>query len=253
MGRVKDLTGQKFGRLTVIKRGDNHITKSGNQIVQWWCKCDCNNKKLILIRANSLTTNRTKSCGCLQKETIIRMNKNEHRKGNHYDLSGDYGVGWTNKGEPFFFDKDDYDTIKDFTWCIYNGYVVDRNMNSMHDIIMQQDIGFIVDHIHGKETRNDNRRCNLRIGTKQQNVFNRDLTKANTSGVMGISYDKNKDKWITRIGYNYQSIYLGAFTEKEDAIKARIKAEEEYFGEWSYENSNNDCYMNPNDIYWKGV
>lgn len=245
-----DLTGQKFGKLTVVERGENYIDKDGASHIRWWCKCDCGNPKLVLKRAHDLKEGKIVSCGCFQSEKARQLAKNNIKR-NHYDLSGEYGIGWTNKGEPFFFDIEDYDTIKNFTWCIYNGYVVDRNMNSMHDVIMQQSTGLIVDHIHGNETRNDNRKCNLRIGTVQQNIFNREPTKANTSGVTGVYYDKTNDRWIARICYNYKDIHLGTFKEKEDAIKARLKAEDEYFGDWSYYNSNNDSYINPNNIYNK--
>ena len=64
MGKTEDLMGQKFGRLTVVKRGPN--TKSGN--ARWWCECDCENPKLVLVTASNLKNGNTKSCGCLQKE-----------------------------------------------------------------------------------------------------------------------------------------------------------------------------------------
>ena len=35
---------------------------------------------------------------------------------NVYDLSGEYGIGYTLKGEPFWFDLEDYDLIKDYCW-----------------------------------------------------------------------------------------------------------------------------------------
>ena len=57
----KDLTGQKFGRLTVIERAPNKFKKT-----MWRCRCDC--KKEIITRSDSLLNGRTKSCGCLQKE-----------------------------------------------------------------------------------------------------------------------------------------------------------------------------------------
>ena len=44
---AEDLTNLQFGKLTVIKRGDND--KSGH--VRWWCKCGCGNPKLILVAA----------------------------------------------------------------------------------------------------------------------------------------------------------------------------------------------------------
>ena len=39
----KDLTGQKFGRLTVIKQVEDYITKSNYRKAQWLCQCDCGN------------------------------------------------------------------------------------------------------------------------------------------------------------------------------------------------------------------
>lgn len=59
MGKLKDLTGQRFGKLIVVERAEND--SQGN--AQWLCKCDCGNKKVI--RGYQLTNNKTKSCGCL--------------------------------------------------------------------------------------------------------------------------------------------------------------------------------------------
>ena len=61
MGKFIDLTGQKFGRLTVIKRAEN----KGRQ-VSWLCKCECGNEKVIV--GSSLKNGATTSCGCLQKD-----------------------------------------------------------------------------------------------------------------------------------------------------------------------------------------
>lgn len=63
MGKFVDLTGQKFGRLTVIKRVEN---KGRNAC--WLCKCECGNEKII--RGDSLKSGHTMSCGCLQSEKI---------------------------------------------------------------------------------------------------------------------------------------------------------------------------------------
>lgn len=44
MGKFKDLTGQRFGKLTVVKRVENKIVSNSNQYAQWLCKCDCGNE-----------------------------------------------------------------------------------------------------------------------------------------------------------------------------------------------------------------
>ena len=41
MGKAIDLTGQKFGRLTVLKRAENYISPNGEKRAQWLCKCEC--------------------------------------------------------------------------------------------------------------------------------------------------------------------------------------------------------------------
>lgn len=60
--RFKDLTGQKFGRLTAIKR----ISPHGTRKIKWLCKCDCGNKTEVY--ASYLTVGDTRSCGCLKRE-----------------------------------------------------------------------------------------------------------------------------------------------------------------------------------------
>ena len=63
MAKIKDLTGKKFGRLTVVKRGESDKHRK----MQWWCQCDCGNPELILVSGTNLRKGNTKSCGCLQK------------------------------------------------------------------------------------------------------------------------------------------------------------------------------------------
>lgn len=64
-----DLTGLKFGRLTVIcKAGIQNQGKRGSRSM-WLCKCDCGNEKVVI--RNSLVTGNTQSCGCLEHETKV--------------------------------------------------------------------------------------------------------------------------------------------------------------------------------------
>jgi len=63
MGRYRDLTGLRFGRLRVLKPASR---KGG--ALRWECQCDCGNTKIV--RGYSLTGEHTKSCGCLNNESI---------------------------------------------------------------------------------------------------------------------------------------------------------------------------------------
>lgn len=62
---VKNLSGSKFGRLTVI--GENGRSKQGSVI--WLCQCECGNQ--VSVNSSYLMTNTTRSCGCLKKEESI--------------------------------------------------------------------------------------------------------------------------------------------------------------------------------------
>lgn len=233
MGRKKeDFTGRVFNRLTVIK--ENGKTKSGD--ILWLCQCNCENKTLLNITASNLRREHTQSCGCLQKENLSKAKK----KYNTYDLSGEYGIGYTNKGEEFYFDLEDYDKIKDYCWYYSkNGYVIsNKNDNTiyLHRLILNLNITpFNGDHKIGR--KKDNRKKYLRECTQSQNSMNKEIQSNNTSGVVGVNYFKPNNKWRAYITLNGKQIHLGYFNNKEDAIEVRKQAEEEYFGEFSFDNS----------------
>lgn len=70
---IKDISGQKFNRLTVIEFvGLNHRNES-----TWKCRCDCGNE--IVIRREPLVTNHTKSCGCLRQEELKARKEHPHK------------------------------------------------------------------------------------------------------------------------------------------------------------------------------
>ncbi len=68
----EELIGQKFGRLTVISyAGDSYIGSDNNS--KYVCICDCGNTTIV--GANKLKSGHTRSCGCLQKEAIRKIQK----------------------------------------------------------------------------------------------------------------------------------------------------------------------------------
>lgn len=251
MSRALKIEGKRFGKLTVLKRVEDYINpKNGNHLSQWLCLCDCGNE--LVVCGNRLTTGNVKSCGCLRLEHNHELGKHNSilfKQHNTYDLSGEYGIGYTNKGEEFYFDLEDYDKIKDICWLINkDGYVVgaDRRFSlkknmRMHRVVMGvSDPKIFIDHIETKN-KNDNRKQNLRIATPQQNNFNRSVSKNNTSGVTGVTWSKSNSKWHAHIKINNKTINLGYYINKNDAIEARKQGEIEYFGEFRY---NDKIYKN---------
>ena len=67
MSKLIDLTGQKFGRLTVLERAIDPNCKA----TKWLCKCDCGKEKIVC--GSNLTAGKTKSCGCYRKEKLKEL------------------------------------------------------------------------------------------------------------------------------------------------------------------------------------
>ena len=66
MAKIKDRTGERYGRLVVLE----HYGKDNKGNHLWRCKCDCGNEKVVV--SGNLSTGKTKSCGCLKKEFLAR-------------------------------------------------------------------------------------------------------------------------------------------------------------------------------------
>lgn len=236
MGKFNDLTGQKFGRLTVVSRAEN----AKNNRARWNCICDCGNPEMVTVEATHLKQGKIKSCGCYMRE-MSSINGKKRKKYNTYEFKDDYVIIYTTSKKEIYVDLADFDKVKDICWWIMDcGYVQgikDGKKILMHRYIMDASDDVFVDHKHGKLTRNDNRRCNLRIATASENCKNRSLRSDNTSGCTGVCWHKATQRWAASIYVNGKGIHIGEFDIFEDAVKARKEAEEKYFGEWSYDNS----------------
>src|SRR3990167_296143 len=102
----------------------------------------------------------------------------------------------------------------------------------MHRIILNAPDGYEVDHINGNPL--DNRKSNIRICTRQQNMRNVKLSTKNTSGYKGVSWSAIGKKWMAYISYgNKKTKYLGYYTDKKDAAYAYDSAAKVMFGEFA--------------------
>lgn len=232
ISKLVDLTGQTFGRLKVIERVKNN--KNGK--ARWLCECECGKK--VIVYSTNLVRNITLSCGCLSKEMLINRNK----RFNTYEIFEDYVVFYTNNNEPFYVDLDDFEKVKRVCWWKTSRGYLQGLLNGrrilLHRYIMNCPDDMVVDHINGTETIHDNRKSNLRIVTTQQNSMNHKVNINNKSGVTGVSWDECKRKWNSQIGVNGETIHLGLYDDIQDAINARKRAENKYFGEYSRNKSN---------------
>lgn len=196
--KVIDLTGQRFGRLTVVKKiGIKNAGQRGSKSV-WLCKCDCGNEKEVL--RNSLVSGNTKSCGCLGVETKKLMHlkhgmakkrlwkiwtgirdrcNNPNNSSYHY--YGGRGISVCDEWNDF---------EKFMIWSISNGY----------------DDTLTIDRI---DTNGNYEPSNCKWSTRMEQTRNRNITKKVTYGdkkipvsevaeIEGITYQKAYDKYVRR-------------------------------------------------------
>lgn len=224
-----DLTNYQFGKWTAIKQVDKpeNIKLRGTY---WMCKCECGNERIL--RFSDIKRKNSLSCGQCSRNT--------------YDISGDFGIGLTTKGEEFYFDLEDYEKIKNFTWCINTqGYVITwdsriQKFAYMHRVVtgLSRNNKYVVDHIN--HINHDNRKEELRICTHAENSRNCKLSKNNTSGVTGVIWNSVICKWVAQIMVDYKYTSLDYFENFDDAVKCRKNAEKEFFGEYAFKEMKED-------------
>jgi len=212
----KDLTGLKFGKLTVIKQAEDYILPKGKHLANWFCICECGKEKNVL--GNHLKTGKVNSCGCWQRIIAAKNAKkyntkhglSEHplylvweqikkrcynKKGKNFEYYGKRGIKIYEKW------KNDFKIF--YVWCIENGWKK----------------GLEIDRINNDGNYEPE---NCRFVTRRKNCLNRRLLRnTNTSGYEGINWKKKDKRWHARICIKGKRIYIGSFKNIEDAVKAR--------------------------------
>ena len=144
----------------------------------------------------------------------------------------------------FIIDKDDLCKIRYKKWRIdTNNRIVTGNSTNKNPrrelsrlLLDITDESLVVDHIDGNTL--NNRKSNLRICTQSNNVCNKSFMSNNTSGIIGVSWDKQRRKWAPEIRIESKRCHLGRFELFEEAVYARYIAELNLFKE--FRNTNKD-------------
>ena len=129
----------------------------------------------------------------------------------------------TNKiPENVLIDEEDRERLEAMgKWCIHNGYCaknVKGKYTMMHRIIIECPPGKQIDHINNNKL--DNRKCNLRAVTNQENQFNRPTVK-------GYYLHKKSGKYMAYIMKDRHQHYLGLYETQAEARAAYLEAKKE--------------------------
>lgn len=145
------------------------------------------------------------------------------------------------KGQVLIIDHDDYELVKQYKWyattnCSVYYARTKKHINGkiarilLHRLITNCPRDMQIDHIDGNGLNNC--RDNLRVCTHSQNQHNKKKMKRNTSGYKGVFFNKRDSNWKSMIMVNKKSVFLGYFSNPEDAYKAYCEAAEKYHGEF---------------------
>lgn len=142
------------------------------------------------------------------------------------------------KGLVTIVDDDDFERLSRYSWFAkknHKKFYAQRRWGpdhyQMHDEILPHPPGVTVDHINGNSL--DNRKCNLRFATQQQQCFNRSKIAGTSSLFKGVSFHKGHRKWQSYIKHQGKSVSLGSYAEEDDAALAYDKAACRLFGEYA--------------------
>lgn len=216
--QFKDFTGQKFGKLQVLGFSHFKDQPSGQRKSQWNCVCECGNT--CLVAGYNLTTDHTTSCGCVQKQRTSTA-KTTH------------GMTESTTYKTWLSMKERCTNPNSQSYKEYGGVgvlVCERWINSFENFLEDMGVrprGMSLNRInsvnlYSKET------CEWASCSLQG--YDQKIRNTNTSGKTGVSYNNRQQKWCSYIHKDNKRIHLGFFELKEDAIKARLIAEIQYFG-----------------------
>ena len=223
--------GDKFSRLTIVEEVSPYVSPSGkSKSRRFKCLCDCGVETDVPL--NSLTSGNTKSCGCLGRESRIKtqfksgetwINGIGRSKRNWevgpqihghptYEVWNGMKARCTNKNKVNYHSYggrgisvcDEWSTSPSafIKWALSNGW----------------EKGLYLDRIDvdGDYTPDNCRFVDSGLNSRNSRL----LRESNKSGYRGVSFRKDKDKWISKINHNGTNYYLGLFNKREDAAVA---------------------------------
>ena len=212
MPKFENLTGAKFGFLTVIKQAEHSVCGR----TRWQCKCNYNEcANICIVQSAHLKSGHTLTCGCLHREKVSQLfSKHKRTKTKEYRT-------WMNIKQRC------YNLNCKFYYCYgARGITMCERWktsfeNFFEDIGLAPGLNFSIERIdNNKNYEPDNCKWALEI----EQARNHNVNKNSPFGIRGVS-KKTKNCYQVTIGVDNESIYLGCVSTLEEAKKIRMQGE----------------------------
>ena len=205
----RDLCGQRFGKLTVIRRAEE-AQDGKNRADHWLCRCDCGNDTVVL--GANLVRGHTKSCGCLKSN----------------DLTGQHIGALTVLGRSDKYASRGKRRVRLWECRCDCGELTYKATDTLTAGMENSCARCAQKHNAACAVKN----AGFIDGTQLSKIRDMTPSAANTSGCRGVSFNKRTARWEAMIKFRGKRTRLGSFKVFEDAVLARKKAEQVIFGEF---------------------
>lgn len=172
--RVRDYTGEKFGKLTAIEFAGRRKTSGGESKRTWKCACDCGN--IITVDASSLSSGNTQSCGCETKARTHGMHKTRI-----YQIWSDMKIRCRNPDNKFYDRYGGRGISYQESWETFEGFMLDMEEGYEENLTLDRI------NPNGNYCKE-----NCRWATQTEQCRNKGMNRRNKTGVTGVH------EWIDR-------------------------------------------------------
>lgn len=204
MREYPNLIGERFGKLTVIEQVPSD--KCGNR--KWRCLCDCGGEHIAT--TGNLRSGRTTNCGCKKSPDLTGKVFGKLTVLGRSDKRNPRGARTT----PMWECRCECGAIT---------YKATDTLTNPEESMCKACQG-----LYAAETARKS--AGFVGGTQITKLRNMDPTAANTSGCRGVYYEKKTNKYRARLKFKGKIMNFGTYARFEDAVAARKRAEEEYYG-----------------------
>jgi hypothetical protein len=215
--KLKDITGQRYGKLVAIK----YTGEIKNHSAVWECKCDCGNS--VEVKVKHLLSGATRSCGCLKSESHIK-DLSDQRFGRLVAKERMEKKQKNNNSAIWICKCDCGNTVEVSASNLASG-----KTNSCGCLFKEQS--------KEKLKKALDIRKELYIDGTDICQLSQEPRRNNSSGVVGVGYDSTTKSWKAKIQFKKKKYYLGSSSDINVAIKLRKDAEKHLHGEfldWYY-------------------